>query len=73
MWSNEFPTEPGYYFCYGYRSEFSKRNGSSKEFMFVKVTKNDHSTIYIANGHFIFKGEAVDCVWQPAQIPELPQ
>jgi len=73
-WQDEWPTEPGMYWFYGWRSLFAVTN-SLPNLFFVKVlgTSKPGSMVYIEGGSFLFKGEGGYGKWLRVEPPELPR
>lgn len=75
IWTQEWPTEPGYYWFYGRR--FSTRNRCSdlpSEMSFVEVFMSaEESPVYICNGNFLYKREATKGWWTRAELPDPPE
>ncbi len=71
-WTDEWPTKPGMYWFYGYRSSFSKTYRKKPELFSVRVAKGANCVIYVADGQFLFKGEGAVGKFTPMVMPELP-
>ena len=68
-WTTEWPTEPGHYWFYGWC--FRDRDKPAK-FHCVEVWKLQKGRAYVTDGHFLYKAEGAEGVWQPVEFPELP-
>jgi hypothetical protein len=70
-WTDEWPTEPGEYWFYGW--EHGKREDMEKppEMSFVRARQGRDSMFYVAGGHFIYRQEAVG-KWTKANLPDPP-
>lgn len=71
-WSSEWPTEPGRYWFYGWRSTFAKNN-SKPSLMMVNVRQVANSLMFITDGVFLYKGEGAEGVFCSAIAPSLPE
>lgn len=71
MWQDEWPTEPGRWWFYGYR--FGRKGEKAPELCFVKVFRISNGIAYITHGHFLHKEEGAVGKWQKAILPELPE
>ena len=70
-WTPEAPTEPGYYWFYGWA--FRDRDRPPKHHL-VDVRKTMNSFCYITNGHFLYpRAEGGYGKWLPAELPDPPQ
>ena len=69
-WTDEWPTEPGHYWLYGWC--FRDRDDPA-DFYHVEVAKTMNSIAYITNGHFLYEMEGGEGIWHPIIFPELPQ
>ena len=80
-WTHDWPTEAGYYFCFGYRSDFGAMpmpNGdpSKRRLLMVEVAiAGNKSPVYICGGAFLYKEENKNTnnQWHKIQTPALPQ
>lgn len=86
-WSEESPTEPGFYWLYGETSygsmggHYSGAIPPRKELHYVEVQKISNGLMAVSSGHFIplekFDAEKRQPghigVWQKVQHPELPR
>jgi hypothetical protein len=70
-WTYEWPTNPGFYWFYGYPSEFS----TDQELLLVQVFKGaDNKLVFISGARFLFEGAIdADAQWQMAILPKLPE
>lgn len=69
-WTSEWPIEPGWYWFYGW--PFSDRDKLASLYC-VEVWKLQNGYAYVTHGHFMYKGEGAEGLWQPMTLPELPQ
>lgn len=76
IWSKEWPTEPGYYWFYGWTwcdKSFRITNNKPPKPHFVEVNKTSgQSLIYVTKGNFMYKSERHIGLWTPAFPPEAP-
>ena len=71
-WSKEWPTEPGFYWLYGWRSD-SERQNEKRRLIVVQVMRiRDGRLTFVADGGFMFKAEGAGGLWQRLQEPDLP-
>jgi NADPH-dependent ferric siderophore reductase len=70
LWTDEWPTEEGYYWFYGHTSRH--RADRPYEINVVQVAHGANCTVYICRGALLYKVEGADGVWQPVYPPELP-
>ena len=69
-WTKEWPADPGYYWFYGWCFRDRTRR---PEIHFVKVAHDaNKKPIYVTDGHFLYRAEGAQGVWQPARIPKPP-
>ena len=77
MYTKEFPTKLGYYWFYGWHSKFSKTSINGKEskpkLHVVQVRQGANSRIYICDGHFMYKSEGAEGIWQEIEVPEFTE
>ena len=71
MWTRTWPTEPGWYWFYGW---CWKLLAGESEMHLVKVrTDGSEKPFHVTNGHFLWKGEGADGWWQKAILPDPPE
>ena len=70
MWTNEWPTEPGYYWFYG--QLFRDRSNSADEFHFIRVYETANGRIVCVTGGYLLSRESGAGVWCPVGFPDLP-
>ncbi len=68
-WVDEWPTQKGYYWFYGNRSEFDK--GKAK-LCFVEVRGAVNNVYYVTEGQFLFRSEGAEGKWLKAKLPVSP-
>lgn len=68
-WTEAWPTEPGYYWLYGWTYHYRDR---SAELYYVKVRRIANGFAYITDGHFLYMAEGAKGIWQPVVLPILP-
>ena len=68
-WIYDWPIESGFYWFFGWC--FRNRD-RAPELHFVKVRKISNGMCYITNGHFLYKAEGAEGVWQLVKLPILP-
>lgn len=66
-WTKEWPTEPGaYWFC----------GTNDRSLQFVRAFQGGASATahlaFVADGAFLYKAEAGEGLWLPADVPEIP-
>ena len=69
MWTNEWPTEPGDYWCYFRR----KRIGDKFRLRRAKVSRGANCLIITVEGEFLYKSEIGLAFWMPIDMPKLPE
>ncbi len=67
MWTEQWPTKPGYYWFYGW--PFKDRDDKPK-LHFVEVWKEG---AFVTNGHFLYKSEGGEGYWMPVETPTPPK
>ena len=71
MWTQEWPTEPGWYWFYG--QCFRNWTGEwCPRLYYVTARRCSNGMVYTTDGHFMYEEEAQGW-WQPAVLPELPE
>lgn len=74
LWQDEWPTEPGMWWLYGWRfKKFPLRKKEKPELFLVEVRKTQNSLVAITMGHFLFKEEGAEGKWSKATLPPLPK
>ena len=69
-WSDEWPTEPGTYWFYGWDwGDFNRE----PELHYVRVKRISNGVAHITDGNFVLKGDKWYGKWQIADLPELPE
>ena len=73
IWSNLWPTKPGFYLFFGYEFEPKPgdKSGEKPAFSFVNVMQGANSLIVVGNGHFWYESE-VDGYFTPVKLPVAP-
>ena len=73
-WAKEWPTEPGYYWFYGWRFKaWGGTRSRPPELHFVRARRTANSIALVTNGHFLYKAEGGEGLWMPARVPEPPE
>jgi hypothetical protein len=78
-WTENWPTEPGWYWFYGFRFSFecnwpnAMERIAKPELHVVQVIKGNNCTVYVCSGAFLYKDEGARGVWQRVLEPELPK
>lgn len=73
-WSEEWPTEPGRYWFYGYKwKPFTSDMDKPPEMFLVKVRDGGNGVMRVTDGHFLYKAEGGRGLWTPAVLPEIPE
>ena len=70
-WSNEVPTEPGFYFMYGWVGDNIHHK---PELYLVEGIMYKQKYLYFDQGGYLIYGGWVDrrTLWKPLTIPQLP-
>lgn len=72
-WSEEFPTEKGNYWFYGWTSSF-ENDETEPRMRFVKIIVLDDGSLYVvADGQLMFKCEEPKGKWAKADVPNPPK
>jgi hypothetical protein len=73
VWTDEWPTDPGRYWFYGWRSSFSFDDGRKPELFACKAMQsaNGRMTI-ICEGAFLYREEGAEGYFLPCLTPEPP-
>lgn len=71
-WTSEWPTTPGYYWFYGWCWPGWRHERISK-LLYVEAKRTSNRIAYVTEGHFLYRAEGAEGVWQPVQAPELPE
>ena len=67
MWTNKWPTKPGWYWFYG------RFYGEDRHSLgIVRVIQVSNGLTYILDGHGMFKSEGHDGVFHPLIVPTIP-
>ena len=72
-WTAEWPTDPGWYWFYGYR--FGRDDDKDKpELLPVQVWRIANGVAWVVGGrgHFMYQGEGTTGLWLPLSEPEAP-
>ena len=76
VWTTEWPTEPGDYWFYGWRSKFGFENRLSIRMALVRALfagqTSVRSLIFVCEGGFMFEREGGRGKWASAELPEPP-
>ena len=68
MWKNEWPTEPGFYWFFGW--QWDKEPGKRPpKWSVVQVIEGIR---YVSNSHFMYKAESHPGKWHPILQPSEP-
>lgn len=73
MWQDEWPTEPGYWWFYGWCWRKVKDRPEEPEMHLVEVRKAMNGFMRVTNGHFLYKDEGAEGKWMKAELPTPPQ
>lgn len=68
MWIGEWPTEPGWYWFYGFDFKPKFKDEVPRLHM-VHAIRISNGMAYICDGHFIYKSEAGKGFFHPADPP----
>ena len=75
-WTSGWPVNPGWYWFYGWTSEYDKRTGEPK-LRPVQVSDagpaEKRFRVYVCGGAFLYEGEGAEGKWRPMDVPELPK
>lgn len=70
-WTTEWPTEPGFYWFYGWPYRDRERE---PEWCFVRVSQiANKKPMYATNGHVMYKSDGGTGKWLPVVLPEAPE
>ena len=72
MWQEEWPTEIGWYWFFGWQFKRWERENLKPELLPVRVFKTANGIAHVCNGAFMFTSEAGRGLWAQAEIPPLP-
>ena len=70
-WSPEWPTEPGWYWFYGW--EFGASTSVEAALDTVEVFASGGALVYIRSGHALRKEKGATGLWLPLETPEVPE
>jgi hypothetical protein len=70
IWSYDWPTEPGWYWFYGWC--FRSRGYPAKMHL-VRVRKIANGVAHVTDGHFLWRGEGAYGMWTEAVLPDPPE
>ena len=68
-WTKEIPTEPGFYWFYGFRF----KNDKEQRLLPARVIQISNGTSTLIDGHFGYQSEFGDFQFIKANTPELPK
>jgi len=72
-WSTEWPTEPGFYWFYGWPYKKEKERGIKPELNSIKVSKISNGVMITRSGAFWFREEwGGEGKFISAKMPALP-
>ena len=71
MWQDEWPTESGMWWFYGYT--FKREGKENPNLHLVEVFRTSNSLAYTTHGGFLYKEEGAIGKWQKVTLPELPK
>ena len=71
-WSREWPTEPGWYWFYGFPFGKGRYGEQLPRLVPINVQRASNDWIYSAISHFLYKEEGAEGLWTPMVIPDLP-
>ena len=76
-WTVEVPTKPGFYWFWGWRSNFCIKAKIKPELMVVELRfagpPDKRFPLFIANGQFIYPEDGAKGFWKPQPAPtDLP-
>lgn len=71
-WKKEWPTRPGHYWFYGWRfSRFDRKEKPELSLVVVRISGNK-KPMYITHGHFMYREEGAEGLWQEVDLPKFP-
>ena len=71
-WAEEWPTEPGYYWFYGW--PFILRHYAPRlHFVHVRKLKKNGLLLMATNGHFLWQSRGAYGLFMSAEVQELPE
>ncbi len=72
-WIKGLPVVEGNYWLWGYRyGKISCGNPTKPEMMLMKVRKVSNGIMYVADGQFLFEGEAEEPYYMKMEFPKPP-
>lgn len=66
-WTKEWPTEPGFYWFFGWNSRFIKKDRPPK----LGIVQVWEGLVYVLNGQFMYHGEGAEGVFKQFDAPDL--
>lgn len=70
-WTQEWPSEPGYYWFYSYRyGKISVGRETKPELMLMEVWKISTGVLYVANGQSVWESEPEEAWFLKAELPD---
>lgn len=72
MWKNEWPTEPGSYWFYGWPYGIGQFKKETPELNYVEVRKVTNGMMVVNSGAFWYKSEGWIGMFSKVDIPEFP-
>ncbi len=75
QWQNEWPTEPGPWWLYGwcFRKFSIKEEKEEPKLHLVEVRKVQNGMMYVTEGHFLYEAEGAEGEWMKATLPAVPE
>jgi len=76
-WTKHWPTEPGYYWFYGWCFSYdydvrTRQKPYPIKHYFVEARKVSNGVLYVTDGHFLSKAEGALGIWCVAELPAPP-
>ena len=72
-WIEEWPTEPGWYWFYGWMSSFGVRNRHPDTYLVVVRQDSTGHPILISGSRFIYREEGATGKWAQMKLPTPPK
>ena len=69
-WSEDWPTEPGYYWFYGWTHGYWR--GDPARLHFVEIHKLPLELMFFTDGKLFRNADGAEGFWMPAGVPEAP-
>lgn len=71
-WTKEWPTEPGWYWFFGWPYSGEKDSGREPELNTVEVIEIPNDLVFVRRGSFWYKSDGGEGLFRKATVPPLP-